>query len=1404
MAEKVHQTGELALVKAVRSLDQGGSDAIPDKLDQIWKILSICTGGKFHAAEEMLLRWLLKNMNGASEGAQKLRRYPLTWRILGNVFTAVPLFSLAKSLADRRFVPILQTTLNDISKPTVPDQKQASDTEMADADAEEDRPRKKKRSEDVRFDLESQSSVEGCLRTAEALFEALRLLLARLDSSNTKRNNDMGAEHIKSLFCSSASDIKDLILPALLVCKVWADSKPEEREMNWLSAVCDLWDLHLQGDGDAMQVAAHLSSPAISILGKAEELDDFTSMLDSLRHFLTRNLILPARAAFLNQGDLEIIRQTLQSTAGFSTVSCPVILDLALSSPSLAGSQTAKRDNDSWIQGVFSLLVETLQSSRSTRRLAAIHTILQTVGDQHVSIPVDSLRTVCRNFALQTEGTDWLTLVLVARISPDAFIGKGDDDLFQAVLDRIKLDGSNIVGDDWSEADAQKADFLKFIAEGFEKARDPSTFVKIWFERLAAIGPHTADVEDSRQYQIWFNDGLRKRVAQSIKKTMNTKQILSLVDWLDSQVDQPAENATANLLLETLSRATKEDDVVDTVGMRLFEIISKRSLPATTNPTVVASKWTVARRCLMWATLEERKQIWVSSVEELRKILALSPSEEVHVFQAFKFAAAAWIVNYPGGQYENEAAELTLTALSPLNDTPLSYSREGGEHPFVGYLTGIYGGSGKPDRDSCPRLLSLILEREADRIRPVLKSAMSLKFLSGDEDGDDVGYEVAEDHLRRVSSIFSNEDNTNSRATMDTLLKLLHADLQSMSECWEYNNAAEALLALPDEAITREQREDLMGLLAPVMASYPKHIDDLDAFGAIVSLMVKLMRKPTFYPNMAFSDLDDLATCIQRCIQYNDSEPHLKYLPYVEELATLTLRQMTANIGTREEQYLRLAVSTMKERMRPALGGADPLSVFRVVLLKTLILAVLESSAVKAVGNLGIRELEHHLIEMIESVVEQFCSNWEKEDHSGSNLLAASAVLEAAEDLYQHAVTDNIARELKKALSPYVSQLKDASRKLASKKNRDIWALRKYLASVAGEGTESFLDLGPSAEVAAKEGGTTASMSALGNKEGILSYVDTVMADADDKTRLAHIETLIGRSDTSNPAAQLLAVHRIVEQLGNKPSAQATNANQPTFDLATLHTILCKRLRSTESTAEFVLIAQTLQTILDDKANTMTQWNIELTLSTVSLLASEVTTHKVMSTTPKAYELLCRLVQVIVRRHRLRLEGHFHLLVTVLQSLLRALVCHPYLSQKRNAQQSSGVWTTGLIKDPSLFDHWQKHAKAFGRLLTMVCEPTPGSVARSQQNSLDSATDAAKRYAGQHMYLVLMLYIKLQLEQNVPHDVREALEPGVFAILDITTPEARRVMNDALDPSGRAIMKELFKQYLKFGKWSGI
>ncbi len=166
---------------------------------------------------------------------------------------------------------------------------------------------------------------------------------------------------------------------------------------------------------------------------------------------------------------------------------------------------------------------------------------------------------------------------------------------------------------------------------------------------------------------------------------------------------------------------------------------------------------------------------------------------------------------------------------------------------------------------------------------------------------------------------------------------------------------------------------------------------------------------------------------------------------------------------------------------------------------------------------------------------------------------------------------------------------------------------------------------------------------------------------------------------------------------------------------------------------------------------------------------------------------MCKLVDVIIKKHRLRLEGHYHLIVTTLQALLETLILDGEDKAVGNevAQESK--------------------AHAYGRLITLVCEPTAGAVSRTQhQSALDSATDAAKRSAGRHMYLVLMHYVKLQLTANVQRSVRTALEPAMNSIFDITSPEGRKILNDAMDASGRAILREMFKRYVKFGKWTGV
>lgn len=234
------------------------------------------------------------------------------------------------------------------------------------------------------------------------------------------------------------------------------------------------------------------------------------------------------------------------------------------------------------------------------------------------------------------------------------------------------------------------------------------------------------------------------------------------------------------------------------------------------------------------------------------------------------------------------------------------------------------------------------------------------------------------------------------------------------------------------------------------------------------------------------------------------------------------------------------------------------------------------------------------------------------------------------------------------------------------------------------------------------------------------------------------------------------------------------------FNISNVHSSLTSLLLKQPSNAN--IICRTLRSLLEKRPQSMSQWNIDITLSTVSDLASD----RNASNSTTSYAWLCKLVEVIIKKHRLRLEGHFHLLLSTMQILLQNLV---------------------LIQQPTTKDDLSHEAKAqlYARLITLICEPTAGAVSRSQlHSSLDSATDAAKRSAGRHMYLILVQYVKLQLETNVSTEVRDALEPAMNSIFDITSPEGRKILNDAMDSSGRAILREMFKRYVKFGKWSGV
>lgn len=687
----------MALVKAARTLDQGGFETIPDRLDQILKILEEYPGGYFHSAKEMILRWLLKNMNGPSEDAERLRRHPPTWQILTILFSTIPLFSLAKSLADRRFVVVLQATVKDVSEARQSGNSkdgESSDTEMVDAVPEEAQPRpsKRKKLDPVSFDLETQRRIPNCLRAADGLFSSLNALLDRLEQTHggSGDNDPMGGEHIKSLFSSHANVLKDILAPALIICEMAMDNPEVLRDAQlgtWISTISSILDLQIKNQSDAVDIATHLSRTSFNIIrrliGPRPPLmspEVKTRWVHDLRRFLTRNLILPARATFVNRKTIDVMEMAVHSASSHSPTCLPVIFDLVLSSPGIVGSQSAKRENDAWTQAFFDIIEGSLRASSSEEAPDLMLTMMDMVHERRSVLSTSTLHSICDEYALHPNSTNWPLLLRIAEIDCDVFITGDRQPLLRRTLERTS-------GDDWlhgKEFEAAKS-FIITLAAGYAGTRDLSGFIMKWFQYLALTEPHLKP--KTNRSQLWYNTQLIKTVANCLEISMNTKQISSLLDWLDSH-NSPAENAAVTLILAAISEAITQDEVIDAVGTRLFDMVYARRTAKSLPDGVSASGWRVTERSIEWGSLAQAESIWTQIGRELNEVVSHSQLADEATFAAFRCSIAAWFANYPGGKHEGVAASTAFDLLArvEVQSTLLGEKSDPTVTPYVRYI----------------------------------------------------------------------------------------------------------------------------------------------------------------------------------------------------------------------------------------------------------------------------------------------------------------------------------------------------------------------------------------------------------------------------------------------------------------------------------------------------------------------------------------------------------------------------------------------------------------------------------------------------------------------------------------------------------------------------------------------
>lgn len=1296
-----------------------------------------------------------------------MRRWPLTWQILECTFRRIPLFSLAKSLADRRFINILHQTLKDTSKPI--EEMSASNTS------------KRKRSSTRAYALEELNDREGCLVTGDAIFSALRRLLNRLDDKSTQSSHDrIGAEHIRSLFCTTAAEATTLASLSLIICELALDSAVSdeiEGRDTWIQVISAIWDLHLQGNDDTLEVAIHLFNPSATILGKLNGLPTLSEVTmpeavkakwnSDIQLFMFRNLIYPARASYINRQDFEAPTRALEVSKSNISVSALALYYLASGASEQLIEGRSRKANAEWMKEIFKAS-ETAVKEQNNRDLL-VQNILERAAERSMPIDNGELRTICREYALKDENTNWKLVADIATCEPDVFQLSEEGNLL--LKDVCERSTSEHLQTDEHEAVLK---VLNAIIQGFRTSRDFSGFLKLWYEQLSKVEKQKSKTGPLPWVQI-ATVKETEPLSALVERELSPQQLREVLEWVEAQ---DSNSKARCLFLSTIAQGIKSETYMEVAGRKLFDLLASVKK---TSSTLTSLKWRVVAATMSWVASQERSDIWQDVKKSLSKVLSESPISSRETFEAFKCCCQVWVSMNPDDKDVNQPAEITEKFVARLGAELITAKafKKASVSPYL-----LLGAQVEFSEDNAFQHYLAWFLRGSTRLTRLLsvKNGTLPQVIDNAVTSSKIGVE----DMRAVwNNLLTNENNVNDSKVVSDLIERLSKTLQEdvKEKKWPGENSQtciRSLSATPSDAFTRVQREQIMASLIQHTLSTTKCIS-AEGWKLILGLSTKMMRRPTFYDGLNFATniqiadaMSNLSSSISTVDGTLDDLIELYF-----GLVSVTIRQMCEHIDARSIKYFEESQVFISECQ-----GSGDLSPFRLTLLKALAVETKVTNIQNHTTLSSLPKTAHTTLgKCVYVATSHFISDKKAfESHDVSSSLRLFAAVDAARVLDDLDETSRLKKsEARKA----------EKRSCAAMLSNDIrgWKVQIYLRTYFPSLLE---DACPT---------TFPTLAELPNKlrESLLKdYVAAIMKHMGTSELANYLKDLIyALNSGSCTDGQLLAIQQVVNQLigkmsishSFKPNADRrqdeTDVQGTTtgFDLAVAQSQLASALASVKSESNAILIAKTLQTLLEKKPQAMTQWNVEQTLGLVSALASS----RVSTNISLPYSWLCKLVEVIIKKHRLRLEGHHHILLTTMQTLLRNLI------------------TSQAPSDPKKLSTQESKAHLYTRLVTLICEPTAGAVSRSQhQSSLDSATDAAKRSAGRHMYLVLMQYVKLQLETDIPRPIREALEPAVNSVFDITPPEVRKILNDAMDGSGRAILREMYKRYTRFGKWSGV
>ena len=253
-----------------------------------------------------------------------------------------------------------------------------------------------------------------------------------------------------------------------------------------------------------------------------------------------------------------------------------------------------------------------------------------------------------------------------------------------------------------------------------------------------------------------------------------------------------------------------------------------------------------------------------------------------------------------------------------------------------------------------------------------------------------------------------------------------------------------------------------------------------------------------------------------------------------------------------------------------------------------------------------------------------------------------------------------------------------------------------------------------------------------------------------------------------------------------------------------------------QTLASLFFALENCRTVLELSSQFMNQSTLDHLLASMQVMTAAANESIQSSTVvgnagPRSediYNRLCAVLGAILARHRRRLSDRYHLLLPLLQNLLRCLfwpgqtVIASQRATATNAIATFGKTLPGWMRDstqPLPFTS----AEQLSRLLSAICNPTVSSArsTKKRYNELNDDVKKVRKSAAQHLQYLVMEYCRCVLEGQISPAMKDHIMPGMYRVLDAIDRDLMRAMNAGMDPSTGAIFKNLYDDWTRYGRW---